>query len=443
MNNILATGYARYNSSYQTYISLIENDSTIIGLNAGINLLLEKETSRNVFLGTNTGQYSSTPYENIFIGYDAGKYILKGDNNIIIGREIDTGTINNIANILSLGFFNKTLDNSITIGDNNCNIGYLNFIGGKSNIIYGSNDIVIGNKNTIGGNYNIISGFSNTISSNNNIVIGSNNYAYGNQLLIGNNLLNNNSYNINIDNTLIKYSGSNNQLLFIGNGNKYDNNRGISVAIGYKIDDKNTLLNYDATLKTSSNIRPSLYVKDGIYTDSLILSTSNEYNIYITGASNLTSNVIYKIPQIPDDTTNIYLSTSNNGELYWTKAIAENLTGTINSDQVFEGSSNYYYDEFRFINSFNNNFNRITLDDISNGTSNKYIKNGIYNQDLMVFGTLTVNKLQVLGIDIKNNSANNFNGYIGNLVSNTSNDLINIINELRIKIKVLEDLVKP
>jgi len=47
--------------------------------------------------------------------------------------------------------------------------------------------------------------------------------------------------------------------------------------------------------------------------------------------------------------------------------------------------------------------------------NNTYIKNGIYNKDLVVFGTLTVNKLRVLGVNMTQDAT--FDDYINNIVN--------------------------
>ena len=62
-----------------------------------------------------------------------------------------------------------------------------------------------------------------------------------------------------------------------------------------------------------------------------------------------------------------------------------------------EPSSNISFD----IGTFDNYFSTKNIDQLSNGTSNQFITNGIYNNDLFVSGTLTVSRLQVLGIDLQ------------------------------------------
>jgi hypothetical protein len=170
----------------------------------------------------------------------------------------------------------------------------------------------------------------------------------------------------------------------------------------------------------------------------------------------INSNINYILPYLPYNSSNIVLSTNQNGELYWKEANILFETDTISkytTDDLKEGKINQYYtntkgydaaetilrDKFTsyFNPSYNNRINTLTLDEVKNGTSNRYISDGVVNQDLIIFGTLTVNKIQVLGVDIKNETA--FNSYVTNIMQSTSNELMNTINMLLDRIKVLEN----
>jgi len=535
MNNILSTGFARYNSGgIQVYINLEDYESTIIGKYAGESLLGTKRF-RNVFIGYKTGQFSVDPIENILIGWEAGKNIRTGSNNIILGRNTDFGTINNVNNVIAVGFenlINNAIDNTIMIGRSNSNYGPNTITLGNTNISQGSNNLISGFNNINYGNDVIVLGNVNNIIQpiNNSLIIGNNNridivtsnsnsniIILGNDniisdsnllnakpILIGYDLISDSNFVMNYGNTIIKYDDYNsNEILLLGIYNKYadasqDSRASLPTAIGYNqsnISDLNNIINFysysnlypylfssNFSLNYNSNMAisitdsysnfqiPSLYVKNGIYTDKITYGTDNINNgtitfIYNSNLANIAnSNIIYTLPLLPEDTCNIYLTTTDKGELYWNKISEGDINynggsgggGSVsslnNTDKLKEGTSNFYYTVPRFDSRFDykfntrmqtdfpTNFNNMlttkTLDDITNGTSNKYIKNGVYNQDLLIYGTLTVNKLQVLGIDLKNN--NTINNFVGNTVANTSNELIGIINELRTRIAYLE-----
>jgi hypothetical protein len=70
----------------------------------------------------------------------------------------------------------------------------------------------------------------------------------------------------------------------------------------------------------------------------------------------------------------------------------------LSTDEITEGSTNLYYTGERF----DERLMTKTLDYIHNGTSNKYITNDIYTNSLLITGTLTVGKIQVLGVDFQN-----------------------------------------
>lgn len=67
---------------------------------------------------------------------------------------------------------------------------------------------------------------------------------------------------------------------------------------------------------------------------------------------------------------------------------------TLNTNNIQEFNRLYYTDE-----RFDNRLLDKTLDNIYNGTSNQFITNGIFTRDMLITGTLTVGKIQVLGID--------------------------------------------
>jgi hypothetical protein len=99
--------------------------------------------------------------------------------------------------------------------------------------------------------------------------------------------------------------------------------------------------------------------------------------------------------------------------------------------------------EQRFPTLFEQNYAvklaRLNLDQIKNGTSNKYIQSGFYDQDMTVSGGITTNRIQVLGNDIQPNT--NINNYIAHTIGNTSNELVSMIALLLQRIQYLETKV--
>jgi len=505
MLSILATGQARYNTGSITNNINFDNQSTIIGENSGKDLKIGEGVNiiqknfNNTFVGYKAGQYSIASIENIFIGYQSGS-LLNGSNNIMIGKNSDNGILETSYDAISIGRLNKSDNNSVSIGSYNNNLGYFNYVGGNENYLNGNFNLLEGNTNIlynsfqtinlgynnnssniynsiIYGNENISSnlyktillGNNNIFESSNSILLGNNNNLNltSNSIYIGNNLSNSN-YNINIGNTFIKYDNtSNNEILFLGINNKYSSNYlynnsnlyGLHVAVGFL---ENDIQNLDNNM--TSNSWSSLYIKNGINTDSITFQNYNISNIpnitfSIPNTINdiyISSNINYKLPYLPIDASNLVLSTNNLGELFWKEANILFETDSISkytTNDLREGNNNLYYTNSRvdsrvyvyFHDNFNNKFNelfypkinQITADQIDAGTSNKYITNGIINQDIMIFGTLTVNKIQVLGTDIKNETG--FNSYIANIINNTSNELMNTIQILMNRIEYLEN----
>jgi hypothetical protein len=463
-NNILANGESRFNAGGVTNNISFENQSTIVGENAGQNIVDPSATLRNfynTFVGYKAGQFSINVFKNIFVGFEAGMNVTAGSENIIIGRNKDDGDSLRLNNIISLGFDNTTPDKSISIGTSNNIIGFANIGMGINNSILGLQNISFGNGNTI-------------LTSNDTLVIGNNNETYadnGGSIIVGNNIIVPNTpsasnsiyighnldcsnYVMNIGNVVYLYDNfSNNEILFLGHKNKYNSNHALHTAVGFNdtdIFDIDHHMQSDAK-NVASNMWYSFYVKDGIYTDSISLGnyTSNiNYSITLKSNTSIASNIHYTLPLLPD-TSNVVLSVDENCVMYWKPARFDNAIET--TDQLTEGKKNKYYkdDEVSFkINTYINqlfpslfkqNLALVNLDQIKNGTSNKYIQDGFYDQDMTVAGGITTNKIQVLGNDIQPNT--NINNYIANTIGNTSNELVNMITILLQRIQFLESRV--
>jgi len=433
------------------------NSSTMVGENAGdgIDKNVLRNNILNTFVGFSSGEKALNSYLNTFIGSYSGKNVSEGSNSIIIGKSSGE---KKTYDIISLGNENITQNNCITIGHLNNNNGYANYVAGKKNYVKGTNISCVGNRNNVSANNSLIYGNYNGpvgdgLESCNLIIIGNSNLSSinnnftqlmkSNPILIGNNLSDNNAFTVNIGDTFVKYDDYvEKEVVFIGLDKKYEI---LQTAIGFKEDDIETsnILYSSNTVDTEID----LYVKNGIQASHLTLIdtniTSNELtssSITISISSNISSNIHYVLPDYPNVPDNMFLTVDGNGEMYW-KNVSNNVGGDF-SDEIFD-------------ERFAIKVSELSLDDIQNGANNNYIKNGIYNRDLVIFGTLTVNKLRVLGVNMKQDAT--FDDYINNLVDakifdwektvddnvsllnskidsleiNTSNHIANVVDNLR------------
>jgi alpha-tubulin suppressor-like RCC1 family protein len=156
-------------------------------------------------------------------------------------------------------------------------------------------------------------------------------------------------------------------------------------------------------IATSSNIDSSNYILNISNEISNRLSdTSNNISNRITDTSNIISNRITDTSNIiSDDLTD----TSNVMSMFITDTsnmISINITNTSNvistrithltTTEIAEGSNMFYT-----VERFDARLLTKTLDDIYNGTSNRYIVNNVYDSDLRVTGTVTASNLVVHG----------------------------------------------
>jgi len=473
MNGILATGFARFDTSgNNTYLSFDYN-STVVGENSGKSLFLFTDALNrnyyNTFLGYKSGENTSLATNNIFIGAESGTYVQSASNNILIGKNYNDNTLKALYDVIAIGQNNNPGFNSIIVGNTNFDTGYDNLILGDNNILTKStNTIAIGSNNTtLNTLKSIIIGNDNNLQLNNNylnnaIILGNNifqnnlkfeNLMKSKPLIIGNdiNQLYNCNYTINIGNTFCKYDDYiDNEILYFGGNNKY-NKEFTPSAFGFKfdeIDGLNNLYNFQQSnlyfdsSNTYSNIIPhSVYVKSGIFTDRLSIGSytetheelSSNYSITLLSSSNLTSNLRYVLPDYPH-TSDSFLSYDTDGELKWKRVDITNLT----TDKVPQGSSNIYYSpslvdariNANYVSLFQQNFDlkmsQINTDSIQTGSSNRFITNGVLDTDLYVFGTLTVNRLQVIGVDLSTKMT--LNEYMDDILQETSNSLFEKIS---------------
>lgn len=423
MNNILPSGFPRFNSGNLTNNITFDNQSTIIGeyagkdLNLSINPILRN--LNNTFIGLKAGQNSLDVGDTILIGRETGMNLYTGSNNIIIGRDNDEGFLMTMFDVISLGYMNKTADDSISLGSYNTSLGYQNLLTGKHNEVVGYDNINIGNKNIL---QNV----------NRSICIGNNNYYMNdsNIIMIGNDLHQDavNPFTMNIGNILY---GTKKEI--------YVGTSALPVAIGYDYDE----------IHQSFDTSYSLYTRDGVHTNRMKVGSVT----LLGNHADASQDIVYTLPALPTNYMNVALSLNNSNEMIWTRLY-------MNTDEILQGRSNLFYNEpmidrrvdarfdanlsQRFSTYFNLDFDTkiqtVTLDSLKNGLTNQMIIDKQYNNDLFINGTLSVdrlivNKIEVVGYGNEYMPAgvkhdNNYNI--------TSNEFIATINVLLARIKVLE-----
>lgn len=435
MNNILPSGKARIGQNEFSDKLSFEFRSIVAGENAGLALNSPSDALFrnyfNTFVGYQAGRNSVYAKNSTFIGYNAGNDIAIGSNNIFLGNEFhDEDNIEfrkERYDVLSIGINNNTNTNSITVGSQNRNLGYKNIISGIGNNLRDSENIILGCDNvssnnssiTLGshnfnsGFKNIISGFGNKVTDNENILIGHDNITSNilHSIIIGkNNALQNTSnyinignnlrypYKINIGDTFLKYSSSNDDMIFLG----LHTSNITPTGIGFL----DTEIDFSSNFPYISN-KHSLYVKNGTYTDKLTIgkfdtSNINKYSISLSCPLELISDIEYVLPQYPENYKDMFLTTDDHGIMSWKE---------INVQTQIDDN--------------------LDLDKIRNGTSNQYIQNGVYKSNLHVDGLLVVNKLQVLGTDVTNYNTQYPQQYSANMSNYTIQEIDKKISELR------------
>jgi hypothetical protein len=293
--------------------------------------------------------------DSVIIGENTANLIKLSPNfnenfNILIGNNVSSESTFISKNIL-IGYDNsKYLKNStsnIILGNNyDYNLENIN------------NNVIIGNNNTIDNNlyYNTILGNNNIINANYSIILGNDNDIQNNNknnILIGNNLKNTN-FNLNIDNIILNDDNN----IYIG----YDSN--LKVFIGF-----DNLTDINNLLSKNSDLLHNLYIKDGVITNYISVN-NNDNKITIECPDNLTENISYILPN-PND-----LDLAD--KKYFLSFTKENNKYKLNWNE-------------------NSSADNLNLDDIQNGTINKFISNNTFNNDLIINGILTVKKINIIG----------------------------------------------
>ena len=141
--------------------TVVDTNSIIIGKNAGINTI-DSLAEKNLFIGTEAGQFNTSGSENIFIGTNTGSGDISlgmGSRNIAIGNE----SARRISTGLDNTFFGHSSATNLTTASKNT------FIGHKTGFAIGFDSTFISSNTFIG--YNAGSAIE---QGSNNVFIGSN-----------------------------------------------------------------------------------------------------------------------------------------------------------------------------------------------------------------------------------------------------------------------------
>ncbi len=215
---------------------------------------------------------------------------------------------------------------------------------------------------------------------------------------------------ININFNLVKEGTSNKYFNFSSNFNIINSNFYLKTTDDFKEGTSNYFFN---NYSINSNI--NIFFND-LTTDNIIVG-SNLFLNYVT----LYKYLIHNFPtldSIPMGISNNYFNIINTDEKYYfnTDSIKQgtsnfylpnknkltNVIATLTtSDTYKQGLSNIYYYEDIGINYFQSNIPKVTnINNIKQGTSNKFITNNFYNSDLEIKGVLKTNNLNIIGSSI-------------------------------------------
>jgi hypothetical protein len=436
-------------------ISIRTSKNIIIGQHSTYGL----SDNDNTIIGNYTIGNSIKLNNTILIGNNSLNNTFSGSFNIIIGNNIyNKRNFNSLISSYNIGD-NSSYNYSIVIGINNHSYNSLNFIMGKNIIANNSSNLLLGN-NISANSDNIIIGY-NIDNKDSNICIGTfSNIETNLSILIGNssNIKGNNIINIgnNSDN-------NNSNLIIIGNNNYSSVDD--SIIIGNNINNNTFSLNIDDSILYKDGvifIRKESEEQDIILNKDIINISTNLLsigNITINNNSTLDTDNNYILPDLPDYNNNYlcYTKTSNLN-LIWSNikdlnikefiikdtltsadVLGYTITGNGNNiyninlsekstDDLKEGARNLYYNK-DVVNNFYNILiaNAITSDNINSGTSNLYFNSNICN-----FIGLS-NIYNNLSIDnIKSGTSNiylNSNTYFSSNYKNYSNVNTDYINE--------------
>lgn len=262
----------------------IQNTGNSVFIGDGAGLKDDFSNNKNVFIGTNAGNKSSTGYDNIFMGYSVSPNSTTARQNIAIGKN---AMYTNTESWLNIAIGNDALysyDKSPSFGGDNVAIGHNSMRDsedGLGNVALGNNSLRYNessNNNAIGSGAmlrNVSGAANNSLGAGalGNNVSGSVNAAFGHQAMALNNTGSGNTA-LGTHAMYKNSSGSNNVVIgynTMRNASSGSNNTIVGVEAGYNIaGNNNVVLGYMAGFtETGSN--------------KLIIDNSSTYSPLIYG----------------------------------------------------------------------------------------------------------------------------------------------------------------
>jgi hypothetical protein len=262
---------------------------------------------------------------------------------------------------------------------------------------------------------------------------GGNTFQIGFIIHTSNNLINQDTYNSNI---LFNYSSNNSNNLsdFIKNtsynltSSTSNNSNSSNLLFNYSLTNSNNLANYTSNLSLTNSNNLANYVLNNsnyfsnlsltnsnnlvIYTSNTSLTNSNNLANYVLNNSNYFSNLsLTNSNNLVNYTSNISLTNSNNlanyilnNSNYFANLSLTNSNNLINysSNISLTNSNNLANYVLNNSNIFNNKLNSINTDTLTQGSSNRFIVNDIYNRNItftnnLITSNITTSNLNVIG----------------------------------------------
>lgn len=209
-------------------------------------------------------------------------------------------------------------------------------------------------------------------------------------------------------------NASNSQLIYmnssIQNLSNYEYTKTVTI---------DTLFSNLATFTRRNIQNASNYIT--ILNDLFRTNNTNQYVNIITFNDNTFNSVTSTFANGLDAQSNLSYNTLKN-----TSNTITNRISSLNTNLIPEGSSNFYYKEYKF-NEF---FDTLDYNKIANGTSNRFIVNNTYNSNLFVSATLSASNMTIYG----NLSTINTNVY------QSGSSLINGSNIVNLQISQMNNL---
>ena len=201
----------------------------------------------------------------------------------------------------------------------------------------------------------------------------------------------------------------------VDNGNSYDNvynNLDNAALFGVNFMNSSVNNNQEAYIGIKNNELSHKIAKFNRETINLDVNTIINGNLCPTINSN------YDIGSVNNQWKNLYLSESINAlEIYGDGHGISNINISDRTTSELSEGSNLYFTS----NRFQNNLYQSTLDQIQNGTSNKFISDGEIVGDINIDGSLSVNTIYIRNIDNLREEGLSISNFVTEIVAeNTS-----------------------